>query len=184
MRKISRNLSKRRNTLAKRIEGNASFQLRMTLARYGDIGPQLLYLVEYGQAKWKDALQKWNQRGRKDSLALPMNTDEILLRYGHDFFIPFVELNDKYFDAIAAAIRFYKKHQNLPPEDFLRLKLSDPGSYWPEDGEPLTPKQIAVRVSYTGDMTSFRKLLKRMKISHRKDRVGRPRKLRPIGAKR
>jgi hypothetical protein len=44
-------------------------------------------------------------------------------------------------------------------------------------------KQIAVRVNYTGDITPFRKLLKRMKISHRADRVGRPQKLRPIRAK-
>ena len=183
MKKVSRNISERRNTLARRIEANASFQLRMTLARYGDIGPQLLYLVEYGQDRWKDALQKWNQHGRNGSLALPMNTNEIILRYGHDFFIPFVELNDKYFDAIAAAIRFYKKRQNLPPEDSLRLKLSNPISYWPDDGKLLTPKQVAARVNYTGDMTLFRRLLKRMNIPHRADRVGRPRKLRPIRAR-
>jgi hypothetical protein len=155
----------------------------MTLARYGDIGPQLLYLVEYGQDRWKDALQKWNQHGRKGSLALPMNINEILLRYGHDFFIPFVELNDKYFDAIAAAIRFYKKRENLLPEDSLRLKLSNPISYWPDDGKLLTPKQIAARVSYTGDMDYFRRLLKRMKICHHADRKGRPRKSRLISAK-
>lgn len=174
----------RRQTLAKKIEENKSFQTRMTIARYGSTGPKLLYLVEYAQDRWKQALQVWNNSGRKGSLALPMNTDEIMLRYGYDFFIPFVELNDKHFDAIAAAIRFYKKHQCLPPEDSLRLKLSNPVSHWSDDWKLFTPKEIAARVNYAGDMTPFRKLLKRMKISYRAGRVGRPRKLRPIRVKR
>ena len=150
----------------------------MEIAKYGETVPGV-FRVEYWQNRWKICFTKWQEAGSKGRPGLDLSEPEREALLGL-FMWPVIKLDDKFFDQMADAIRRYKKQTE--PVDPLRLKLNDP-KVWLTN--PLsTPREIATRIGYKGDMDYFRRLLKRMKIWHRADRGGRPRKLRPIRAKR
>jgi hypothetical protein len=160
-----------RNTIAKKIDCEESNSKRMEIAKYGETVPGV-FRVEYWQNRWKICFTKWQEAGSKGSPGLDLSEPEREALLGL-FMWPFVKLDDKFFNQAAEAIRRYKSQ--TMPVDPLRQKLNNSKIWFAVP--PLTRKDLAALVGYTGDMSYFSRLLKRMNIPHRPDRRGRPRKI-------
>jgi len=146
---------KRRNTLPKLIRKETSYSNRQQLARYGALVPEM----------WRIAWWQEYIKGHKYAKPLPISPEHKEHMWNL-LFGKFLALNADWFETIAKAMREFQK-RDPTIADLTRLKLCDP--YFEMVKLPMYPGQIAEHNHYTGSMDVYRRLLKEMKVRHRKE---------------
>ena len=158
--KRTRPAKKARQSLHARIAaaGNEPF-LRQEIAKYDRHVPGV-FRVEYWQNHFlKDA------QGRP-KIALTQGEKDGLLSL---FFLRFMQLDDKFFQETANAIRAYKK---ASPPDELLMKLGDP-ALWLAHPEPTLTEIENFLAPHTGNL---QRIVPRLGIPYTKRSPGQPKK--------